>query len=1438
MKREFCSLPIPLFNVAGQTHNGNGHYLTSHLTIMKKKQPKFQFLKAWTMLLMAFFALGTANAQIPYLAGSGTTHDVIVSGVKSAAWSLDNTNLGTTSGGYYTVTNTNGCSNHWSTVNTIGINNNSLSYRYLVAQVKLRAGKTSIGSTSVFDLVRDGYPANDNNAVCNSTAGRLELKNCPGFAYSDADDVWLVIDYGSIRTLLWTRMAILDPGQNYMIKHMYLCTTAPTCPVAIPDITADQTGITQTSTGDIGQNSTDNLLSNFRINSTGPAQLNSLSFAAGGDFATGDVSNFKLYASTGNTFPGGSPITGGTFNASGIGSGGTVTFSGLSRSLPAGATYFFITADIPSGATLGKKVRVPATPTLNFASVGTFSNTIGIGGEKTIVPPIPPVIDLNHTSITQTTAGNVSRSTTDNILSNFRATVNTSNAVLNSLSFVAGGSFATGTVTNFKLYTNTTNVFPGGSALSTVSAGAIASGGTVTFSGLTQSCPKDNSTYFWITADISASATAGSTISVPATPTVNFALGTPTNNVTAGGTKTVVLSVTYYSKNGSNNGRLESSWGTNAADGTGTAPPNFTSGDKFVIRSGTTITVSGGTWTVNGGPDCELNINGTLSLSSPIVVGGAFNFNTGGTFTHGAQSVTLGTNGSIGGTNTGTPVFADLIINTTNNSDIVYLNRSRILIQQSRTLFLTKGIFNVGASNVIQMGEANGNVNINATGGGNFATTGANGGEDGGNIDFRGTSGHQLIVTGTGTLGSPTFYNIYTGHTDANWRLTLSSANIKINGTLSNTSLTGATVNSSNQWVVNTNSPVYGPNSTLVINRNNQGYSPGNEWNATSGYIIGTTPGYPNNVTIANVGTSGGNVGGVSVGLNINSARNINGTLTVGTPAVSANVGISSSSFVSGGIVVNNNSNLGAATSFRVNGNWLRQGTTIGNFVATAGITVTFGGNGTSGSPQTIGLSTGTETFANSNANIAIANGTYVKLNSPVTLGTARTLTLTSGILETDPTNILSITNTAAAAITGAGIGSGSYINGPVSRSLAAGSTTYTFPTGAATTYLPLTLNSNTGANVATVRAFAANAGGTAPANSVLSTTEYWSMSTTSNLGNASSTVTVSRPSGTANFIAISKTSANGSYANAGGSVSGGGTSGTTGNTASIGAATPWFFAFASNTYAITASAGANGSISPAGVTNVISGASQAYTITPDAGYHIEDVLVDGVSNPTAVSNGSHTFSNVTATHTISATFAPNCTGYTWTNGGGDYDWDNADNWACGVVPPGGETIAIEAGKELILLENRELENIQFGNGAQINLFDNILTINGTLSGNGTFVGSALSGLVIASSANAGTLNFASADIDGYTPEGGQVLKSLVVNSDLTLGTALDITAGNDPGVVIVNSGATLITGGHLTLKSNAGGTAAVGPSAGTISGNVTVERYIPASRQAWRQLS
>ena len=71
--------------------------------------------------------------------------------------------------------------------------------------------------------------------------------------------------------------------------------------------------------------------------------------------------------------------------------------------------------------------------------------------------------------------------------------------------------------------------------------------------------------------------------------------------------------------------------------------------------------------------------------------------------------------------------------------------------------------------------------------------------------------------------------------------------------------------------------------------------------------------------------------------------------------------------------------------------------------------------------------------------------------------------------------------------------------------------------------------------------------------------------------------------------------------------------------------------------YTITASAGTGGSISPSGSVSVREDTDKTFTITPDSGYHISDVLVDGKSVGAVT---RYTFDNVQKRHTIEAIFA------------------------------------------------------------------------------------------------------------------------------------------------------------------------------------------------------
>ena len=70
--------------------------------------------------------------------------------------------------------------------------------------------------------------------------------------------------------------------------------------------------------------------------------------------------------------------------------------------------------------------------------------------------------------------------------------------------------------------------------------------------------------------------------------------------------------------------------------------------------------------------------------------------------------------------------------------------------------------------------------------------------------------------------------------------------------------------------------------------------------------------------------------------------------------------------------------------------------------------------------------------------------------------------------------------------------------------------------------------------------------------------------------------------------------------------------------------------------YTITASAGTGGTITPSGSCSIREWLDKTFTITPDSGYEIADVLVDGKS---VGAQSSYTFKDVISNHTISASF-------------------------------------------------------------------------------------------------------------------------------------------------------------------------------------------------------
>jgi hypothetical protein len=193
-----------------------------------------------------------------------------------------------------------------------------------------------------------------------------------------------------------------------------------------------------------------------------------------------------------------------------------------------------------------------------------------------------------------------------------------------------------------------------------------------------------------------------------------------------------------------------------------------------------------------------------------------------------------------------------------------------------------------------------------------------------------------------------------------------------------------------------------------------------------------------------------------------------------------------------------------------------------------------------------------------------------------------------------------------------------------------------------------------------------------------------------------------------------------------------------------------------------------------------------------------------------------------------------------WT-GGTSTNWNTGSNWSTGV-PPGGSVNAIinkiNGGFDPSLTSNVAIGGtLDIAPGNTVTIGSNTLTVtNGITANTGTLAGSNGSNLVLGA---ASTLRFAT---------GASTLKDLTVNAGTTtLATALDITGGtgaannNSFGTVTVADGASIVSNGNLTFKSNASGSARLAEGSttpGWIVGNVTVERFIPASRRAWRMLS
>ena len=240
------------------------------------------------------------------------------------------------------------------------------------------------------------------------------------------------------------------------------------------------------------------------------------------------------------------------------------------------------------------------------------------------------------------------------------------------------------------------------------------------------------------------------------------------------------------------------------------------------------------------------------------------------------------------------------------------------------------------------------------------------------------------------------------------------------------------------------------------------------------------------------------------------------------------------------------------------------------------------------------------------------------------------------------------------------------------------------------------------------------------------------------------------------------------------------------------------------------------------GIANAGVGVTGAYT-PASAGWIIVKVR-NSVSNQL----GQKCYVKVAYTAPVSvatATRLPATQAAIWTGNKGSADVQDCGNWEEGKFPSANTNVIIPAYSNPMPVVSTPLsvKNIVVEANASITINNTTLSIAGSIT-------------------NAGIINATSATIEmsGTNPQvipanTFKIIKSLVINntSTVTVSDSINITQ------TLISNAGVLNSNGLITLKSTSITNTAIIPEVkGTINGAVTVERFIPMGKRAYRHLS
>lgn len=415
-----------------------------------------------------------------------------------------------------------------------------------------------------------------------------------------------------------------DLAYNYSIALVSGTITTPSA--GTPDISLSSPNPAITA-GNIIQGTTNNPIYRFDLAvTTASATLSGVTVTTAGTYSASDLTNLKCWYSSDATFNAGSDVPLSTKTIS-LSAGPQVFPTFTNQAITSGTTgYFFITADVPCGATTSNTISVNAITTADITFLsGNKSGTAFAGDAQTFVAPT-----LNNvTGLAATNGNTVSSVSWTNPTGCFDEIM-----IVASASLANTGGTPTGDGTAY-----TANLAYG--------SGTAFGNGFVVYKGNTSPqvvTSLTNGTTYYFKVFTRFGTTWSSGVEVNATPAA-------------------ASSATDYfrSKSPGGNWNSTASWQT-SADGstnwidatlTPTSSANTISilnehtitvsagvtADQIVIQSGGELIVSSGiTFTLANGTGIDLDVFGTFTNSGTVTWTGTMTIETGGTYVHNTTS--------------------------------------------------------------------------------------------------------------------------------------------------------------------------------------------------------------------------------------------------------------------------------------------------------------------------------------------------------------------------------------------------------------------------------------------------------------------------------------------------------------------------------------------------------------------------------------------------------------------------------------------------------------------------------------------------------------------------------------------------------------------------------------------------------------------------------